>query len=140
MRTYGDRVQPEWLRWPENHDFTAAANYLNLLAPPGIVDATVAGLRGGILVSQAAKDLMRATGLSLLGENNTHVQKDLQKIRVGKALSPILLVRGDGLIGSPAQIADGYHRVCAAYRLDEDTVIPCVVGDWLVTPRTRQQR
>ncbi len=31
--------------------------------------------------------------------------------------------------GVPLQIADGYDRVCARYRLDEDTDIPChIVG------------
>ena len=31
--------------------------------------------------------------------------------------------------GVPLQIADGYHRVCASYRLGEDTDIPCrIVG------------
>jgi hypothetical protein len=25
----------------------------------------------------------------------------------------------------PLQIADGYHRVCASYHLDENTDIPC---------------
>jgi hypothetical protein len=29
----------------------------------------------------------------------------------------------------PLHIADGYHRVCASYYLDEDTDIPCrIVG------------
>jgi hypothetical protein len=27
--------------------------------------------------------------------------------------------------GIPLQIADGYHRVCASYHLDENTDIPC---------------
>jgi len=27
------------------------------------------------------------------------------------------------------QIADGYHRVCASYHLDEDTEIPCRLVD-----------
>lgn len=42
----------------------------------------------------------------------------------GKALSPVLLVRGNLLAGIPLQIADGYHRVCASYYTDENTDIP----------------
>ena len=42
-----------------------------------------------------------------------------------KALSPVLLVRGDIARGIPTQIADGYHRVCASYHTDENTDIPC---------------
>ena len=33
------------------------------------------------------------------------------------------------LIGDTAQIADGYHRVCASYHIDENTDIPCHVVD-----------
>jgi hypothetical protein len=27
-------------------------------------------------------------------------------------------------------IADGYHRVCASYHLDEDAAIPCRLVGW----------
>jgi hypothetical protein len=40
-------------------------------------------------------------------------------------LSPILLLRGDG--EHPLVIADGYHRVCASYWIDENTDIPCIL-------------
>ncbi len=42
----------------------------------------------------------------------------------GKALSPVLLVRGELREDIALQIADGYHRVCASYHLDENTDIP----------------
>ena len=50
--------------------------------------------------------------------------EDLKKIKKGKQLSPILVVRGDLTPMSPLQIADGYHRVCASYHTDENTDIP----------------
>jgi hypothetical protein len=56
------------------------------------------------------------------------VASDLAKIKKGKQLSPILLVRGDYLAGQPLQIADGYHRVCASYHTDENTDIPVVLA------------
>lgn len=31
--------------------------------------------------------------------------------------------------GTPLQIADGYHRVCASYHVDENTDIPCRIVD-----------
>jgi len=34
-----------------------------------------------------------------------------------------------GTAGRPLQIADGYHRVCASYHLNEDTEIPCRIAD-----------
>jgi hypothetical protein len=30
-------------------------------------------------------------------------------------------------LGGKVIIADGYHRVCAVYRLDEDAIIPCKI-------------
>jgi hypothetical protein len=72
-----------------------------------------------------AKDLFRASGLSLLGVGNAHVARDRDRIESGKRLSPVLLVR------YPAHarviIADGYHRLCAVYAFDEDAVIPCKI-------------
>jgi hypothetical protein len=32
--------------------------------------------------------------------------------------------------GIPAQIADGYHRICASYHVDENTEIPCRIVAW----------
>ncbi len=42
-----------------------------------------------------------------------------------KKLSPLLLVR-DSRTGRVI-IADGYHRIRAAYSLDEDASIPCKI-------------
>jgi hypothetical protein len=53
----------------------------------------------------------------------------MAKVRAGHPLSQVLLVRGDARTGSPLVIADGYHRVCAAYHLDYNIAVPCrVVG------------
>jgi hypothetical protein len=67
-----------------------------------------------------AKDILRASALPLLAANDHEVAKDLSKVKSGTKLSPVLLVRG-----TPLWIADGYHRVCASYHLDEDAAIPC---------------
>ena len=40
-----------------------------------------------------AKDIVRASGLALLGISNSNVTKGMKKTREGKALSPLLLVR-----------------------------------------------
>ncbi|TVS84355.1 hypothetical protein [Mycobacterium helveticum] len=44
---------------------------------------------------------------------------DPAKIKKGRPLSPILLVRGDPATSVALQIADGYHRGCAGYHTDE---------------------
>jgi hypothetical protein len=38
-------------------------------------------------------------------------------------------------LGIALQIADGYHRVCASYHLDENTDIPCRIADQPRHPR-----
>ena len=118
-----------WKDEPEEHDYPAAADYLSLIAGADRVDALLASLRAAPIVTRKAKDILRASGLPLLDKDNPHVQSDLDKVRKDKALSPVLLVRGDLDRGLPAQIADGYHRVCASYYVDENTDIPCRIAD-----------
>jgi hypothetical protein len=113
-----------WGEEPDEHDYPAAADYLALLAPAGQISDIVAALKQAPIVHKKAKDLLRASGLALLPIDNPHVQLDLKKIKKGKALSPILVVRGDLNTGVAMQIADGYHRVCASYYTDENTDIP----------------
>jgi hypothetical protein len=68
--------------------------------------------------------------LDLLPKTNAHVKADLAKIKAGKKLSPILLVRPAAAASLRLEIADGYHRVCASYVTDENTDIPCRLVSW----------
>jgi len=113
-----------WGDEPDEHDYPAAADYLALLAPTAQISEIVAALKQSPVVHKKAKDLLRASQLALLPEDNPHVCRDLKKIKKGKRLSPILAVRGELNTGIAMQIADGYHRVCASYYTDENTDIP----------------
>jgi len=114
-----------WLTEVEEHDYPAALSYLRLIYPDDQAMALVQRLRGAVLDEFKAKDIFRASQLSLLGVSNSHVAKDQQKIAHGIALSPLLLVR-DERQGSVV-IADGYHRLCAIYSHCEDALIPCKI-------------
>jgi disulfide oxidoreductase YuzD len=114
-----------WLKDPEKHNFPAAQSYLSLIYERPVANSLVQKLRRAPLSSFKAKDIFRASGLSLLGISNIHVEKDRKKIKDGKKLSPLLLVR-DKLRGRVV-IADGYHRLCAVYSFDEDAEIPCKI-------------
>jgi hypothetical protein len=118
-----------WKAEPDEHDYPAAVSYLSLLAPAAQVSDLVARLKGSDIAYYKAKDILRASGLPLLGKDNAHVAADLEKIAKNKPLSPVLLVRGDLFTGVVLQIADGYHRVCASYHVDENTDIPCRIVD-----------
>jgi hypothetical protein len=123
-------AQPEhWKDQPEGHDYPAAGDYLELLLPPKVVDRLVAALREAETVHKKAKDLNRASRLPILPPDNPHVAQDLEKVRKGERLSPVLLVRGALGNGVPLTVADGYHRICASYHLDENADIPCRLVD-----------
>ncbi|MEI8080811.1 MAG: hypothetical protein WCI74_03095 [Actinomycetes bacterium] len=116
---------PVWKNEPDDHDYPAAHSYLTLLASDKEITDIVTRLKAARLSTYKAKDILRASGLELLARDNAHVAKDLGKVSAGDKLSPVLLVRGDINTGVHAQIADGYHRVCASYHLDENADIPC---------------
>jgi len=50
---------------------------------------------------------------------------DLKKLKKGKAMSPVLIVRGNAATGTPITVADGYHRICASRYKDENIPIAC---------------
>ena len=118
-------MEIRWLDEPEAKDYPAAQSYLSLVYPPQEAEALVSRLKAAPVGEFKAKDIFRASGLSLLGVSNSHVDKDREKIRCGKAVSPLLLVR-DGLHGKVI-VADGYHRMCAIYGFDEDAWIRCKI-------------
>jgi hypothetical protein len=115
----------KWLAEPEDQDYPAAASYLGLIYPDDRVTNLVSMLKNAPMTSFKAKDIFRASRLSLLGISNIHVEKDKEKIHKGKSIAPLLLVR-DSTNGKVV-IADGYHRLCAVYALSEDANIPCKI-------------
>jgi hypothetical protein len=121
-----NEIKIKWLSKPEKHDYTAAISYLSLLYDEPTVAAHIDGLKRGPMSKHKAKDIFRASRLSLLGVSNSHVKTDRKKIKAGKALSPLLLIR-DARNGKVI-IADGYHRLCAVYSYDEDALIPCKIS------------
>jgi hypothetical protein len=123
-------TKEHWKSEPDDHDYPAAASYLSLVLPEASVDALIDELRAAPIGHWKAKDLLRASGLGLLPTDNPHVSSDLKKVKEGDKLSPVLLVRGSLDRSAPLQIADGHHRICASYHLDEDADIPCrMAGD-----------
>src|SRR6516164_4089514 len=96
----------QWLDAPEDHDYPAAFSYLNLIYDDKTTRRIVNALKRAPMTRFKAKDIFRASKLSLLGISNSHIEKDSGKIRAGKKLSPILLVRNTA--NGWVIIADGY--------------------------------
>ncbi len=118
-------VEIKWLADVEEQDYPAAESYLSIIYPTNRVAEMVAALRKAAQVQFKAKDIFRASQLSLLGISNLRVERDRAKILAGKGLSPILLVRDTP--NGKVVIADGYHRLCAIYGFNEDALIPCKI-------------
>ena len=118
-----------WKPEPDEHDYPAARDYLELVAPPSVAERVVAALRDAPTVPKKSKDLLRASRLDALEADNPHVAKDLRRIHDDVALSPVLLVRGDPRHAMPLIVADGYHRICAVHLVDENAEIQCRIVD-----------
>ena len=119
-------VKIKWLTAPEKQDYPAAHSYLSLIYKEQTAAIYVKKLRRAGTSEFKAKDIFRASGLSLLGISNAHVDRDRQKIESGQGLSPLLLIRDSA--NGKVIIADGCHRLCAVYAIDEDAVIPCKIA------------
>lgn len=117
------RTSIRWLGEPEHQNYPAALSYLSLIYRPKTAKAIVAKLEAAVVSEYKAKDVFRASALSLLGVSNSHVERDRKKIKQGERLSPILLVRDT--VHGKVVVADGYHRLCAIYSFDEDAVVRC---------------
>lgn len=120
------KVKIKWLSQPEEHDYPAARSYLSLIYDEKTANRLVNQLKRSPMCEFKAKDIFRASGLSLLGVSNFHVKTDQQKIKSGGGVSPLLLIRDPA--NGKVVIADGYHRMCAVYSFAEDAVIPCKIA------------
>ena len=119
------KIEIQWWDDVEEKNYPAALSYLGLIYPPDQAASFVNSLKIAAISEFKAKDIFRASALSLLGVSNLHIEKDREKIRTGKALSPLLLVRDT--INGKVVIADGYHRMCAIYGFNEDAWIKCKI-------------
>ena len=117
-----------WLATPTADEYESAECYLRLLFDAQKAHRITQRLRAAPTIEYAAKDLLRASQTHLLDKDNPEVQDDLKKIKKGKKLAPVLLVRGDGALGTTLTIADGYHRICACWHWDEKTPIACCLA------------
>ncbi|MBZ5538324.1 MAG: hypothetical protein LAO31_20420 [Acidobacteriia bacterium] len=126
MQQMSEKIEIKWLSEPEEHNYSAVQSYLSLIYDEQTATSYVSKLKRASISGFKAKDIFRASGLSLLGISNAHVEKDQKKIESGRELSLLLLIR-DSASGKVI-IADGYHRLCAVYSCDEDAMIPCKIA------------
>ncbi|MBE7941883.1 MULTISPECIES: hypothetical protein [Ramlibacter] len=116
----------KWMDDVDPDDFESARRYLALVFAPRQGQALTHALEQAPLVRFPAKDVLRASGQQPKSGKDPDVARQARKIARGKALSPVLLVR----VPNEARVlvADGYHRVCAAYLHNEDEPVPCKIA------------
>lgn len=116
----GPATQIEWLDDVADHDYGAAETYLSLKMDERDAARVVSRLKKAELTMRRANDILRAARLDPAPLDDPGVVKDLIKVIERRALSPVLVVRGE----SGADIADGYHRVSLVYRIDPYGEVP----------------
>jgi hypothetical protein len=119
------RRSPRWLSRQQTEDVVHAQAYLGLLFAPRDAALLARRLEKSSVAMHAAKDIIRAARLTTLPASNRRVAEDLKKIARGKKIPPILLVRGDASRDLPLIVADGMHRLSAAWLVDESADIAC---------------
>ena len=110
-----------WHQKVKEEHIVATADYLSLIFHPSEVEIITKKLykHDHHIEFHKAKDLLRASGLAPLPESDPEVAEHLTKIREGKALHPVVIVsRKERLY-----IADGFHRICACYIVNESTEV-----------------
>jgi len=125
-KTKGKAGEIKWLPEPEEHNYPAAESYLTLMYDDRRARKMVTTLRAAPIAQFQAKDIFRASQLSLLGVSDSHVVRDRKNVKRGVSLSPILLIRDEK--NGRVVIADGYHRLCAIYAFNEDAWIHCKIA------------
>lgn len=121
--------QITWANEPSDKDYDGAESFLSLDFPSVIARQLASQLRYAPRQMFAVKDILRQSKLPLLDRTDSQVLHVLDKVKGGDYISPVLLLRGDFRKGWPLIIADGYHRVCAAYHLGDDTMVRCHITD-----------
>jgi len=114
-------IRIAWRGRPQNKDYDAAQTYLSLLMSAKDAAAAARQLRKAPIVHYVARDVIRAAGVSPLGIGDT--EEERQKILSGEKIAPLLLMRAPRT--DRVVVADGFHRLCTVYRLDEQASVPC---------------
>lgn len=122
------KVDPQWLPQPATKDYVGARSYLGLIMPDAYADKAITLLKRSPIVMFRATDLARSGRLGLIDKKDPGVEKAMDEMKSGDPISPVLIVQGMADTESNAAIADGFHRIHAAYYLDPDMLIPAKIA------------
>lgn len=115
----------KWLPEPADDNYVAAENYLQSLYKSKKARRWARKVRRENMTGFIARDILRASGISILSVQAFDWPKQHEKINAGKRLSPTLLVRQDN--GRNLIVAGGFQRLCALFANDQDIKVPCKI-------------
>ena len=118
-------AQIKWSKRPDKKEYAAAETYLSLVFPKKEATKLVKTLKEAEIAKYHVKDVLRSSALPLLPAADSLVKEAHEKILAGKKISPLLLVRHTPT--GRVIVADGYHRLCSVYSIDEDAELPCKI-------------
>jgi hypothetical protein len=118
----------QWETTADKDNAQDASNYLGMFKKQKNADRIIDDLKNTNLVNFKAKDILRAAGLQPQPKDDAHVQVALQLIANGTPLTPVYLLRGKLKHGIPVTIADGYHRISAAFWTDPSTDVSAYIA------------
>ena len=116
-------MQIVWAKKPKGDDYVAAEVYLSLIFEPKVATELVRRLRKASVTRYLARDILRASAHLTLGIKAADSER--KAILGGEAISPLLLVRNPQF--GRLVVADGYHRACTIYTMDEDALVDCKI-------------
>ena len=112
-----------WSATLQERQVIGALNFLRLLLSEKEVKKAGKQLRRKFTITfHAAKDIIRASQSQMVADSDDNLKEQLRKIKVGESISPIVLLRLERRV----IVADGFHRLCAGYKIDEKQKIACI--------------
>jgi len=111
----------KWLKKPKKKVYPAARAYLSLTFGPSMAARLVKRLKRAKVRSIPARDILRASHTPMAEVQTFDCMRQNKEIKKHRPLSPILLVCGTH--GGTMVIADGFHRLCAAFANDQDASV-----------------
>lgn len=122
------KLDPTFLAQPAAKDYVGARAYLGLIMPDVYADKAIALLKKAPVQQFRATDLARGGRLGLVDKKDPGVQKAMDEMQSGEPTSPVLIVQGMADTESNMAIADGFHRIHAAYYIDPDMLVSAKVA------------
>lgn len=119
------KVDIKWLSEPADKDYPQAESFLLLFYKAKVAGALIKKLKHAEMSKFAAKDILRASETLIAEVHAFDWVEQKREIQQGTPLSPLLLVRQDN--GRHLIVADGFHRLCAAFATDQDVTVPCKI-------------